>query len=222
MNILAFDTCFDACSAAVRTGAAPADQKVFHRFEPMQTGHAERLVPMISELLSQARIAMADIELIAVTTGPGTFTGTRICVAAARAFALAHEIVLAPLSSLALIARQAACAAPQARDLCVAVDARHNEVYIQIFDREGLAARGSPQIMALDEARALVERSGAMVIGSGASLLDPALLAPLAQPDARYALDIVSRNHQPTRAIAPLYLRSPDAKPLFANMLQRQ
>ena len=224
MNILAFDTCFDACSAALQTGAPPADRQQYFRFEPMQTGHAERLIPMIGELLAQACITLHDIDQIAVTTGPGTFTGTRICVAAARAFALAHDIPVIPLSPLALIARQAAVANPQTRDLLAAIDARHDEVYIQIFDSMGLDAQSGPQIMTVEDARGLAQRQQFAVCGPAAALLDPEMTSPLAamHPNARYALDLLSRNQQPTRPIVPLYLRAPDAKPSLANVLQKK
>ncbi len=75
MNILAFDTCFDGCSACVaerRGGVVIELAAVFERF---QTGHAQRLIPMIGEVMQQARVSFDQIDRIAVTVGPGTFTG---------------------------------------------------------------------------------------------------------------------------------------------------
>ena len=85
MNILAFDTCFDACSVCVASGADRAVESsgALERFE---TGHAERLIPMIGEAMSRARLDFDHTRRLAVTVGPGTFTGTRIGVAAARAW----------------------------------------------------------------------------------------------------------------------------------------
>ena len=85
MNILAFDTCFGGCSVcvAVRRGdVCRCAQLLMERFE---TGHAERLMPMIAEVMEQARLTSIDLGRIAVTVGPGTFTGVRVGVAAARA-----------------------------------------------------------------------------------------------------------------------------------------
>lgn len=229
MPTLTFDTCFDACSASIGSGKvagaadAVAGGRIFHRFEPMQTGHAERLVPMIAELLDEAGLTMADISRIGVTVGPGTFTGTRIGVAAARAFALAGNIPVIGLSSLALIARQAALHTPQDRDICVLVDVRHGEVYAQTFDETGLTPRTEPRLLTLEAARALAASSLALVVGSGAALAGSSQTGPgpEVRADAVYALDIVSRNYQTNHAISPLYLRAPDAKPSAANILQR-
>jgi tRNA threonylcarbamoyladenosine biosynthesis protein TsaB len=227
MYTLAFDTCFDACSAAIggtADGSSTAQALLLaHRFELMQTGHAERLVPMIAELLGETGLAMADIGRIAVTIGPGTFTGTRIGVAAARAFALAGKIPVVGLSSLALIARQAALHGPQDCDVCIIVDVRHDEVYAQVFDETGLTPRTPPTLLRLEQARTLAISSKALLAGSGAALVGGAHARSALEfrADARYGIDLVSRNHRTNHAIAPLYLRPPDAKPSAANTLQK-
>ncbi|MEO1328981.1 MAG: tRNA (adenosine(37)-N6)-threonylcarbamoyltransferase complex dimerization subunit type 1 TsaB [Pseudomonadota bacterium] len=82
--VLALDASGDACSAAVLTAAG-----AHSRVEPMMRGHAERLVPMTAELLAEAALDWADLRLIVVARGPGSFTGVRVAVAAARGFALA-------------------------------------------------------------------------------------------------------------------------------------
>src|SRR5688572_6077654 len=87
MIILAFDTCFDGCSVCVaelREGIVVARSAKMERFE---TGHAERLIPMIGEAMEEARLRFDELQRIAVTVGPGTFTGTRIGIAAARSLA---------------------------------------------------------------------------------------------------------------------------------------
>ena len=92
----------------------------------MERGHAERLVPMIGELFEEAGIAFADITHIVVTTGPGSFTGARIGIAAARALALSTGARVSRLSSLRLIARTAVATSPNLahRPIAVAIDAR--------------------------------------------------------------------------------------------------
>ena len=151
MNILAFDTCFAACSAAAARGFdpdAPHDACLTGRFEPMATGHAERLPLMIAETMTAAGLAFSQLDRLAVTNGPGSFTGTRIAVAAARALALASSLEVVVVSSLAVMASQAAehlsthienarKSAPEAAPLLIAVDARRGEVYVQQFKSGG-------------------------------------------------------------------------------------
>jgi tRNA threonylcarbamoyladenosine biosynthesis protein TsaB len=231
MNILAFDTCFGACSAAVARGAGTADVQVFARFEPMATGHAERLIPMIGEVLAEARLSVRDIGRIGVTIGPGTFAGTRICVAAARALALAHATPLSGVTSLAVMAREAAIrlAFPEG-DICVAVDVRRDEVYVQSFDSTGLVERSSPALVPVSQAALIGNGDHAVYVGSAGNTVwqtsgmrhgQRAELADLL-PDALYITDILSQNHQHTCAISPLYLRPPDAKPPELNIIQRR
>ena len=82
MTLLAFDTASTACSAAVLDGARILAQK----FQAMERGQAEALVPMIGDVLTRAGLAVENLDIIAVTTGPGAFTGVRIGLAAARFF----------------------------------------------------------------------------------------------------------------------------------------
>ena len=89
MNILSLDTCFDACSVAAGRGLRSLTPGISFAFEAMQKGHAERLLPMIEMVMCEAGLEFKSLDRIAVTYGPGTFTGTRICVSAARALALA-------------------------------------------------------------------------------------------------------------------------------------
>ena len=84
MKILAFDTCFDGCSVCVAEQRGAAVVALSSRMERFETGHAERLIPMIGEAMDETRVAFGDLDRIAVTVGPGTFTGTRIGIAAAR------------------------------------------------------------------------------------------------------------------------------------------
>jgi tRNA threonylcarbamoyladenosine biosynthesis protein TsaB len=87
MNILALDTSMGACSAALlcANGDAP---RLYARHVEMQRGHAEALMPMVAELLSQGGLGASDLDRIATTVGPGSFTGVRIAIAAARGLAL--------------------------------------------------------------------------------------------------------------------------------------
>jgi len=230
MMILALDTCFNACSVAIGYGSGGVVESAVERFEEMPTGQAERLLPMIAEALAEANATIADVTLIAVTTGPGTFTGTRIGIAAAKGLALDRTIPIMGLSSLHLLAREAAVCASPTRDICVAVDVRREELYVQVFDRSGLMARTEPALMTVKQVLEIVRLRDVVLTGSGVILVaghgalqpDDCIEMPIALPKARYALDVVSARHQQSAlAISPLYLRAPDAKPSTAAPLQR-
>lgn len=227
MNILAFDTCFDACSAAVRIGDRG---QVVDARDLMRRGHAEALMPMIGRVMAEAGLEFGDLDRIAVTHGPGTFTGTRLGIAAALGFAVAHEIPVATVSSLAVVARAAAVAlgdrAADFAGIAVVRDARRDRVYLELTDSDGHPSEG-PRLMSLHYALATTEGRDLFVFGSGVSLLEAKAGGALAgavtewpmqppeavdEPDARFLLDLTIG--QPVSlAPSPLYLRPPDAKP---------
>jgi len=232
MNILAFDTCFDACSVAVARsgeGGAVALASALERFE---TGHAERLMPMIEEVMLKAGVAFADLDRLAVTVGPGTFTGTRIGIAAARGLALATGIAVVGTTSLAVMAEVAACELEDRRsgaELAVAVDARRGEVYVQLFGKDGLDVRSPPLLLNVEEAARLASEP-LLVVGSGGVAVAAAAarqgrhltaqlpgLLPEAAALARMAVDLAPEGEP----LAPLYLRPPDAKPQSDKSIAR-
>ena len=129
MRVLAIDTALEACSAAVLD---TENGKVTSESLPMVRGHAEALMPLIARVMKQADMAFSALDRIAVTTGPGSFTGLRVGISAARGIALAAAKPVVGLTTLA------AYAAPHiAHDdktaIAVAIDARHQHVYLQIF-----------------------------------------------------------------------------------------
>ncbi len=230
MTTLAFDTCFAACSAAA-TWHTPDGVAGAYRFERLLRGHAERLTPMIGEVMAEAPFDYREIARIVVTTGPGTFTGQRVGIAAARALALATGAPIGTLSSLAVMAYTAAHDIPAevaGQVLAVAVDARRDEIYFQCFEGPGWTPLGAPALVApSDAARRLAGRS-AIAVGSGAELVAaaardrghvvPARLAEL-MPDVRHVPDAaVAAGPERPR---PLYLRPPDAKPQHGASLAR-
>ena len=222
MNTLAFDTCFGACSVAV-TWLAPEGPRQLSRFERMMRGHAERLMPMVRDAMADTPFGLPDIQRIVVTTGPGTFTGQRVGIAAARALSLATGAPVASLSSLAVMAFTAAHELgrdAEGRDLAVAVDARRGEIYFQAFSGAELAPLDAPMLITPDAAQARLAGRAAIVVGSGAALVlaaaeragstTAAARLPALEPDVRFIPDgaIVVRDVPPR----PLYLRPPDAK----------
>lgn len=201
---LAIETALHACSAAL----IDRGRLVAERHEIIARGHAERLVPLIAELLAEAGVARA--ARISVDIGPGSFTGIRVGLAAARAFGLAWKAPVDGFSSTALVAAGAFADHPEIDRLYVAFDASRGEVYAQAFDREGEAG----PLDALSPEAAAVAAVGRTVAGSGAALLKAvdASLAVVDRPWPRAA----DARHLPGRARGvaprPLYIRPPDAK----------
>jgi tRNA threonylcarbamoyladenosine biosynthesis protein TsaB len=209
MKILAVDTALGGCSVALLDG----DQVVAHRFEAMERGHAEALAPMVQAAM--ARTSFATLDRLAVTTGPGTFTGQRVGLAFMRGLRLAQRI---PLIGVTTLEAMAAAAAAETSKIKVAAihDARRDEVYLLL--REGGALRLAPSVLALQEALARIRVFGACAVaGTAAPLVRDALgaafaLSTIRQPDALWVARLALRLPVPDRAPGPLYLRAPDAK----------
>lgn len=230
MIVLAFDTCFGAVSAAVCRHEAGEATLLAEAYEARTTGHAERLLPMVEETLRAAGLAFRQVDRFAVTVGPGTFTGVRAGIAAARALALATGKPSVGMGSLAVMAHTADVklgAAAAGRPLLVAVDARAGMVYAQMFAAD--RSTGVPQLMEPEAAASLTGGKPAIVLGSGGAMVADAagkaggtveVLLPDLQPHARElalrAADIV-----PDGPVRPHYLRRPDAKPQGDKSLPR-
>lgn len=228
MNILAFDTCLDACSAAVFSDVDGGARVC--AFEPMATGQAERLVPMISEVVGTAGLTFKDINRIAVSVGPGTFTGTRIAIAAARAFSLAMNVPVVTATSLAVIAQQVAqCLSdvPKVAAIAVAVDARRGQVYWQRFSRSGgLEALSDPLVLTPEMAASQNAGEVCAIAGSGAELVAshaPAKYRVFSSITLPHAGDLAAMavHIQPVGPPKPLYLRPADAKPQVGKSIAR-
>lgn len=230
MNTLAFDTCFGACSVAV-TWLAPEGPRQVSRFERMMRGHAEQLMPMVRDAMADTPFGLPDIQRIVVTTGPGTFTGQRVGIAAARALSLATGAPVASLSSLAVMAFTAAHELgrdAEGRDLAVAVDARRGEIYFQAFAGLEWHPLDAPALLTPGGAAERLRGLDVIAVGSGAELLAGAADAlglsvlarlPTLEADVRFVPEhaIVIADAPPR----PLYLRPPDAKPQDGMSLQR-
>jgi tRNA threonylcarbamoyladenosine biosynthesis protein TsaB len=221
MNILSLDTCFDACSAAAGRGLRTLTPAISFAFEPMQKGHAEQLLPMVQTVMSEANLEFAALDRIAVSYGPGTFTGTRICVSAARALALATGAEIVAISSLRLMAMSSFIPAAPTRNVAIATDARRGEVYLEVFDRHSLESIAGPKCVEIGDAVRMLGQSPIAIAGSGAEALaeaargaglEAAAILPTLLPDAFDMLFTAAE--LPTSAtVRPLYLRPPDAKP---------
>jgi tRNA threonylcarbamoyladenosine biosynthesis protein TsaB len=230
MNILAFDTCFDGCSVCVAARRADAVVELDATMERFETGHAERLIPMIRETMERARLGFDQLDRIAVTVGPGTFTGTRIGVAAARALALASNAKTVGVSSLAVMA-EVAGREMHAEVLAVVVDARRGEVYAQAFGAGGgLDARSAPQLLSIEEAAQLGGSGSIVFVGSGAAAVaqvatragrNATARLPDLLPDAIALAHIAASLAASDAPLVPFYLRPPDAKPQDGKAIAR-
>lgn len=206
MPTLAIECATEACSVALFEGADGPLRLLDHRHEIIGRGHAERLVPMIAELPERGRA-----ERILVSLGPGSFTGTRIGLATARALGIAWGAQVRGFPTLALVAASAqALAETRQRELLVAMTGGHGEYFLQRFDDRGLPLAGhaslAPEaaagfadtpLVAGSKARDLVALRGS---GEALDLL----------PDARHASDLPLALL--TDRLSPIYGRPPDAK----------
>jgi tRNA threonylcarbamoyladenosine biosynthesis protein TsaB len=229
MNILALDTSMGACSAAaLRAGDGPV--RVLHlREQMMERGHAEAVMPMVAEVMQEAGLDFADLDLIAATTGPGSFTGVRIAIAAARGLALVTRAKLYGTDSLTVMARAAfASGVTQSAPFAVAVDARRGMLYLGLYDETGRKLDG-PLLIAPGDA-ALLPPMLKVAVGSGAALLaeaaarrgkriEPAM--PELQPSAGVLAEIAHEAGETVAVLRPLYLRPPDAKPQAQTVARR-
>src|ERR1700688_544047 len=134
MRVLAIDTALEACSAAVldtEQGGILASESI-----PMVRGHAEALLPLVSRVMSEAAMEFGALDRIAVTVGPGSFTGLRVGVSAARGIAVAAGKPAVGLTTLAAFAAPY-IAADDVTALLTAIDARNEQVYMQLFRPAG-------------------------------------------------------------------------------------
>jgi tRNA threonylcarbamoyl adenosine modification protein YeaZ len=229
MNILALDTSMGACSAAVLRNDGAARHLVV-REAPMARGHAEALMPMVAEVKKEAGLDFAALDLIAATVGPGSFTGVRIAIAAARGLALVTPAKLYGTDSLTVMARLARATEAAGRaPFAVAVDARRAMLYLGLYDKEGRKLEG-PLLIAPDDAVALLPSDLNSVLGSGATLLTEAgarrgrklqAALPELQPSAAALAEIAFESGETVPMLRPLYLRPPDARPQAQAVARR-
>jgi tRNA threonylcarbamoyladenosine biosynthesis protein TsaB len=218
MLILAIDTALDACSAGVLD--TDAGQLIALESQPMKRGHAEALMPLIQRVIDQSGVTFAALDRIAVTTGPGSFTGLRVGLSAARGIGLAaHK----PVVGVTTLTAYAAPVVGQNTEqpIISAIDARHDHVYFQVVSGIG-SALVRPQVAWIDEALGASRFGAPYLVGNAANILADRWRADAPRPfkvDPQPAPDIawvgwlgaaVTAENAPAR---PFYLRAPDAKP---------
>jgi tRNA threonylcarbamoyladenosine biosynthesis protein TsaB len=222
MLILAIDTALEACAAAVLD--TDESKVIASESQAMKRGHAEALMPLIARVMKQSDLPFAALDRIAVTNGPGSFTGLRVGLSAARGIGLAADKPVVGITTLS------AYAAPVVSDtgeqpVISAIDARHDQVYFQVVSGNG-SSLIRPRMAPIAEALAASRFGAPHLVGNAANILAerwPAQAPPPVKVDAFPAPDIVwvawlgaavSPNTAPAR---PYYLRAPDAKPALAQ-----
>jgi tRNA threonylcarbamoyl adenosine modification protein YeaZ len=227
MRVLAIDTALGACAAGV-FDTVPGDLVAFESVA-MTRGHAESLMPLIRRVMARCELDFSELDRVAVTTGPGSFTGLRVGIAAARGIALAAGKPALGVSTLS------AYAAPHLADdgktpVVAAIDARHARVYLQVFAPGGRIVIG-PRLAGLDEAVRAASEAPARIVGSAARLIAERLTGAAERPvciDQTDAVDIawVARMGavlpQAQSPPKPQYLRAADAQPQTAARLPRR
>jgi tRNA threonylcarbamoyladenosine biosynthesis protein TsaB len=227
MRLLAIDTALAACSAAVldtASGGILASESL-----PMLRGHAEALIPLLGRVMQQSGLAFADLDRIVVTTGPGSFTGLRVGIAAARGLGVATGVPVAGVSTLSAYAAPY-LGADDRSPVIAAIDARHSNIYLQVFAPGGRTLI-APRLAPLLDAVHAASDTAACIVGSAAQAVADNLpeTAPLpATIDARQAPDIgwVAQSGAVAPETAsppnPQYLRAPDAQTQNAAALPRR
>ncbi len=211
MKVLAVDTALGGCSMALLDGNTVAA----HVFEEMDRGHAERLAPMVGETMRAAGVAFSALDRLAVTTGPGTFTGQRVGLAFMRGLRLALKIPLNGITTLEAIAAAASAETGNPR-AAVIHDARRAEAYLLLKD--GDAVVQPPAVMPFVQAVERIRAFGSCLLaGTGAADAAETLgldfmLSTQRQPDALWVARLAMVQPPAAEAPGPLYLRAPDAK----------
>jgi tRNA threonylcarbamoyladenosine biosynthesis protein TsaB len=176
MNLLAFETATEACSVALYVNG-----EVRERFDIAPRRHAELVLPWAEALLSEAGLVRSQLNGIAVGRGPGAFTGVRLAVAVAQGIALALDLPVLPVSTLAALAMRADTADASEQNIIAAIDARMGEVYLGQFLRtsQGMQAVAAECVIKPENAP-LPEGTGWYGVGTGFAAQDAALQARLA------------------------------------------
>ena len=155
MKILAFDTATSTCSVAIRIDG----KTIASVLEPMVSGQSEALMPMLVGVLKQAQLNVKDVDLIAVTRGPGAFTGLRIGLAAARGLTLASGVPSCGITTTEAIADAAYDQKNPTKIILVALDSRRSDIYVQVF-RGKSPLMSMPCAVSLDRLQNLIDSLG--------------------------------------------------------------
>jgi tRNA threonylcarbamoyladenosine biosynthesis protein TsaB len=202
MSFLPVTLAIDTAAPRLQLALLRADGGVDFSVDDIATGHAEILFPRLETLLERNGLGHADLRRIAVTTGPGSFTGLRIGLSAARGLGLARGLPVLGIPSLLALSLGASVG-----PVAVLLDARRGEAYFQSFSNPGVALT-PPQLLPIEEARGLVP---------GDATLIESPFVPI-EAMVRYAAEADPVLYPPHAA----YIRDADAKPQNAARIPRR
>jgi tRNA threonylcarbamoyladenosine biosynthesis protein TsaB len=219
MLILAIDTALEACAAGVLdTGSG---KLIASESQAMKRGHAEALMPLIARVMKESGLPFVALDRIAVTNGPGSFTGLRVGLSAARGIALAANKSAVGITTLSAYAAPVVSEAGE-HPVISAIDARHDQVYFQVVGGDGRSL-SAPRVATVAEALEAARFGAPHLVGNAAHILAerwPADAPPPVKVDSQPAPDVIwtawlGAAVDPAAAPArPYYLRAPDAKPV--------
>ena len=202
MKILAIDSTHGTCSAAFFNGEKVVSEIV----EEMERGQAERLIPMIQKVLATADVGFENIDSVAVTTGPGSFTGVRVGLAAANGIALSANLPMIGVSVLDVLAWKTHRQFPEIKKLCLVLETKRDDYYVQYFE-DGKSLT-SPEVL---PAKVIAEKKDFIFVGNAVgrlaeeigsvSVLDVDM--PSARDVALFSVGLKAQKKYPE----PLYLR---------------
>jgi len=228
MRILAIDTALGACSACVLDTADMVKPLAIEQLA-MDRGHAEALMPLVERVMKDVEGGFGSLSRVAVTVGPGSYTGLRVGVSAARAIAFAAGIPAVGVTTVA------ACAAPligreSGRVIAAALDARHGQVWFQALTGEGKPLVSLRQVSYRDAARAIgagpvsLVGSSALAVANEAWAigLDALVIDDAKAPDIAWVARLGFIADPETAPPRPLYLKAPETTPQDKARLPRR
>lgn len=225
MLILAIDTALEACAVAVldsETNALRATES-----QAMARGHAEALMPMIGRVMQATGLPFTALDRIAVTVGPGSFTGLRVGISAARGLGLAADKAVVGVTTLSSFA--APFLSEAGGPIISLIDARHDHVYMQVVGGDGTPLI-RPRIAPVADVFDCVRFGAPRLVGNAARIVAdrwpgdimlPANVAPQAAPDINWVAWLGFAADPAVSKPRPLYLRPPDARPQTTTALDQ-
>ena len=200
MKILALDTATEACSVVLGIG-----DRVIGRYLELERGHAEKLLPMVDELLAEGGITLSALDAIAFGRGPGGFTGVRLAASVAQGLAFGANIGVVPVSDLAAVAQRVVGLQPGARRILVVNDARMREVYWAQFSVDVTLQPASEEHVGPAADVRLPETDGGAWVAAGRGLAAaPALAERCRQAGASLYADLLPRAEEVLTLARPL------------------
>jgi tRNA threonylcarbamoyladenosine biosynthesis protein TsaB len=217
MLILAIDTALDACSAGILD--SNAGKLIAQESLAMKRGHAEALMPLIARVIKESGIPFTALDRIAVTIGPGSFTGLRVGLSAARGIALAADKPVVGVTTLTAYAAPVVSRNAEP-PVISAIDARHDHVYFQAVSGNG-GSLIRPRVAPIEEALGASKFGAPHLVGNAAKILadrwpadalQPFKVDPQPAPDIAWVAWLGAAVSPDTAPARPFYLRAPDAK----------